>query len=172
MRRWIAAVPLVVLAVLAVMFGVYSLGRDTQIEPNALIGKPLPDREMTTLDGLPTTLRAEIKGPTLINVFGSWCATCIVESPELMDLKAKGVRIVGLAWRDEPRNTRAFLARWGDPFAVVVMDPASHAVVDLGVPKAPETFLVASDGTILHKHPGQVTKAVAADLYRRVQAAR
>lgn len=172
MRRWIAAIPLVVIAALAVMFALHSLGRNTQIEPNELVGKPVPDREMATIDGLPTTLKAEIKGPTLVNVFGSWCATCIVESPELMDLKARGVRIVGLAWRDNPQDTRAFLTRWGDPFAVVVMDPASHAVVDLGVPKAPETFLVGADGTILFKHPGQVTKPVAEDLYRRVQAAR
>ncbi|PMV37985.1 redoxin family protein, partial [Pseudomonas sp. FW305-3-2-15-C-LB1] len=72
-------------------------------------------------------LKAEVKGPTLVNFFASWCVPCVTEQSALLALKAQGVRIVGVAYKDKPAATRAFLDRLGDPFAVVLTDTSGDA---------------------------------------------
>jgi len=43
MNRWLAALPLIALAALAVLFAGYALHRDPHVIPKALVGKSLPD---------------------------------------------------------------------------------------------------------------------------------
>ena len=90
----------------------------------------------------------------LINLFPSWCAPCISEAPLLDDVKARGVRIVGIAQKAEPANTARFLERYGDPFAVVLDDRESMATIEFGATGIPETFVVDSKGIIVGKHTG------------------
>ena len=63
-----------------------------------------------------------------------------------MALKSQGVRLVGVAYKEPPADTRGFLARFGDPFATVLVDRQGGAALDWGVSGAPETFLVAANG--------------------------
>jgi len=157
--RWLALLPLVALAALAVLFGVYSLKRDPQVQPDALVGKPVPELTLPRLDdGRPAPLRAALgDGPALVNIFASWCAPCEIEHPVLVGLKAQGVRIVGVAYKDAPENTKAFLGRLGDPFAERLVDRDGRAGIELGVTGVPETYLVGADGVILAKHTGPLT---------------
>ena len=159
MSRWLALLPLVALAALAVLFGVYSLKRDPQVQPDALVGKPVPELTLPRLDdGRPAPLRAALgDGPALVNIFASWCAPCEIEHPVLVGLKAQGVRIVGVAYKDAPENTKAFLGRLGDPFAERLVDRDGRAGIELGVTGVPETYLVGADGVILAKHTGPLT---------------
>ena len=160
MSRWLAVLPLAVLAALAALFGLYALHHDPQVQPTALVGKPAPDLALPSLvDGQPVRIRAAAgrDGPALVNFFASWCAPCEVEHPVLMGLKDQGVRIVGVAYKDEPAKTRRFLARLGDPFAEVLADRDGRAGVEFGTTGVPETYLVAPDGKILAKHTGPLT---------------
>lgn len=155
MKRWIAALPLIVLALLAVLFATFGLHHDPHVTPAALVGKPLPSHTLPTLAGsAPVDLRDTVKGPTVINVFASWCAPCIEEAPALMALKDEGARVVGVAYKDEPGRTQAFLGQHGNPFAEVLSDRDGAAGLDLGVSGVPETYLVSADGRILYKHSG------------------
>jgi cytochrome c biogenesis protein CcmG/thiol:disulfide interchange protein DsbE len=155
-KRVLALLPLVVLAALAALFAFYALKHDPQVVPEALVGKPLPDVALPALDdGRPMKLRALAAGrPLVVNFFASWCAPCEVEAPQLNALAAQGVRIVGVAYKDKPENTRAFLARLGDPFAARLVDADGRAGVEFGVTGVPETYLVGADGVILDKHAG------------------
>ncbi len=159
MSRWLALLPLVALAALALLFGVYSLKRDPQVQPDALVGRPVPQLTLPRLDdGRPAPLRAALGGgPALVNVFASWCAPCEIEHPVLVGLKEQGVRIVGVAYKDAPENTKAFLGRLGDPFAERLVDRDGRAGIELGVTGVPETYLVGADGVILAKHTGPLT---------------
>ena len=68
MTRWIAALPLVVLALLAALFAGYALHHDPHVNPSALVGQPLPDLVLAPLDGgPPRRLRAEARPATLVN---------------------------------------------------------------------------------------------------------
>jgi cytochrome c biogenesis protein CcmG/thiol:disulfide interchange protein DsbE len=159
-RRWIGFAPLVVLVGLGVLFAGYALKHDPHVQPHALVGKPVPAVTLPDLDtGAMVAVRDAPKGPRLINFFASWCAPCRVEAPQLMALKAQGVTLVGVAYKDEPARTQAFLAELGDPFAVKLMDRNGRAGIEFGVTGVPETFLVGADGVILAKHSGPLTDA-------------
>jgi cytochrome c biogenesis protein CcmG/thiol:disulfide interchange protein DsbE len=161
-NRWLAFAPLAVLAALALLFGVYGLNHDPKVEPRALVGKPLPEVSLPSLDdGRPVRLADAARGPVLVNVFASWCAPCEIEAPVLVELKRQGVRIVGIAYKDAPPNTEAFLARLGDPYDARLVDRDGRAGIELGVTGVPETYLVGADGMILDKHSGPLTPEIA-----------
>ncbi len=171
MRRLVAILPLAVLAALAVLFATFGLHHDPHFTPDALVGQSAPDAVLPSLDGGgPAHLASSLKGPVLVNFFFSTCPPCIEEAPALMALKSQGVRLVGVAYKEPPADTRAFLARFGDPFTDVLVDREGQAAVDWGVSGAPETFLVAANGKVLAKHSGALTPADADALLDRMSA--
>ena len=159
MSRWLAALPLIALIALGLLFGLFALGRNPQVQPHALVGKPMPALSLPALeDGRPRELAGfAARGPVPVNFFASWCAPCEIEHPVLVELKRRDVRIVGVAYKDAPENTRAFLARLGDPFAVRLVDRDGRAGVEFGVTGVPETYLVAKGGLIVAKHTGPLS---------------
>ena len=176
MSRWLALLPLVVLLALGVLFAVYALNRDPQVQPDALVGKPMPNLTLPALEGgQPVNLRqVASEGPLLVNFYASWCAPCQIEHPVLMGLKGRKVRVIGIAYKDVPplgsaEAARAFLARLGNPFAEVLADDSGRAGIEFGLTGVPETFVVAQDGTIVAKHTGPLNEAQAARLARLVR---
>jgi hypothetical protein len=67
MNRWIAFLPLVALAALAVLFAGYALHRDPHVQPHTLVGKPVPDLTLPDLvTGQPARLKGQLAtGPVL-----------------------------------------------------------------------------------------------------------
>ncbi|HEY9234162.1 MULTISPECIES: DsbE family thiol:disulfide interchange protein [Phenylobacterium] len=171
MNRLLAFLPLVVLLALGLLFGLYALKRDPQVQPDALVGKPLPDLVLPALDtGRPQALRQVAQpAPVLVNIFASWCAPCEIEHPVLVELKKQGVRVVGVVYKDAPENTKAFLGRLGDPYAERLVDRDGRAGIELGVTGVPETYLVGEGGQILAKHTGPLTLEQARDLLAKAR---
>ncbi|MEO8114705.1 MAG: DsbE family thiol:disulfide interchange protein [Phenylobacterium sp.] len=169
MSRWLAALPLAALLALGALFYLYALKHNPQVQPQALVGRPMPDLILPSLDdGRPVRLRdATAQGPVLVNFFASWCAPCELEHPALRALKADKVRIIGVAYKDAPQNTQAFLGRLGDPFSQRLVDRNGRAGVEFGVTGVPETYLVGRDGMILAKHTGPLDAAEARRLAAR-----
>ena len=158
MKRWLAFAPLIALALLAVLFAGYSLKRNPQIQPSAMVGHPVPDLALPELEtGRPVPLRQAITGPVLVNFYASWCAPCELEAPALMRLKAQGVAILGVGYKDAPENNRAFLGRLGDPFALRVLDRDGRAGLEFGVTGVPESYLIDASGVIIDKFTGELT---------------
>lgn len=174
MSRWLSIVPLIVLVALATLFIGWSLKRDPSIKPDALVGRPIPETVLPLLTGDqagPGHLDLKTAGvgkPMLVNVFASWCAPCRAEHPNLMALEARGIAVVGVAWKDEPVATRAFLDELGDPYAMVLVDQEGRAGLDLGITGAPETFAVNAMGQVVAKStgplldPAEIERLVAA----------
>jgi cytochrome c biogenesis protein CcmG/thiol:disulfide interchange protein DsbE len=179
MTRWLSLLPLVALVALGALFGLYALHRNPHVEPHALVGKPMPDDTLPSLDGSQQVSLRELTagGPILVNFFASWCAPCQEEAPRLMQLKARGVRIVGIAYEDvpprgSPEEARAFLDRLGDPYARRLADADGRVGVDFGVTGVPETYLVSREGKILQKVTGPLGEADAEALARGALTAR
>jgi cytochrome c biogenesis protein CcmG, thiol:disulfide interchange protein DsbE len=163
--RWIALAPLVVLAALAALFAGYALHHDPHVNPAALVGRQAPVEALQPLaGGAPEPLGAQVKGPVLIHFFASWCAPCAEEMPALMALKAEGVPIIGVAYKDAPTNSQAFLAKYGNPYVATLTDPSGRAGVDFGVSGVPETFAVGADGKVVAKSGRPMSPADAESL--------
>ena len=160
MNRWLSLIPLVVLIALAALFIGWSLKRDPAVKPDALVGQSIPETVLPILTGdQPGPGHVDLKTagvgkPMLVNVFASWCLPCKVEHPKLMALKARGVAVVGVAWKDAPADTRAFLDELGDPYSMVLVDQEGRAGLDLGITGAPETFAVNAMGKVVAKSSG------------------
>jgi cytochrome c biogenesis protein CcmG/thiol:disulfide interchange protein DsbE len=167
-RRLYALAPAVVFAVLVLVFGFFALKHNPQVTPRATVGRQAPNDALPGLDGAaPAPLKTALKGVTLINFFASWCGPCAEEAPTLNALRAQGVRVVGVAWEDDPANTRQFLARYGDPYQTVFVDRDGHVGIDFGVTGVPETYLVGADGRILDKQALPLTPADAMALLNK-----
>ena len=71
--------------------------------------------------------------------------------------------IYGLNLRDDRAAAIDWLDKLGNPYVSSGFDPEGKAAIDWGVTGAPETFLIDSDGTILHKHISPLTARVWQD---------
>lgn len=158
MSRWLALVPVTILAALALYFAI-GLRTDTRTIQSVLIDKPLPafDLPIFPEDGKRIT-HADLTGRvTLLNIFASWCITCRVEHPVFMKLaKEKRVEIIGLAWKDKPDELKIWLEELGNPYTTIADDRIGRTAIDLGVTGAPETFVIDKKGRIRFKHTGAV----------------
>jgi cytochrome c biogenesis protein CcmG, thiol:disulfide interchange protein DsbE len=105
---------------------------------------------------------ADLAGrPILVNFFASWCVPCIEEAPVLMDLKRAGVAVYGIAYKDKPAATAAFLARRGNPYARIARDEAGRVAIDWGVTGVPESYLIDREGTVRWRYVGPLPAEVA-----------
>lgn len=174
MSRWLTVIPLIVLAGLAVLFIGWSLQRDPEYRPDAIVGQTVPETVLPILQGDvagPQNVDLKTAGvgrPMLVNLFASWCAPCRIEHPQLMALRDRGIAVVGVAYKDDPIATRAFLDELGDPFTMVLVDQEGRAGLDLGVSGVPETFAVDAMGRIVAKASGPLL--TQADVDRLVAA--
>lgn len=128
-----------------------------------MLGKPMPALELPPLHEKDAPLHlAHRKGkPYLFNVFASWCAACQIEHAHLKTLKDKtGLPLYGMAWKDDPTKTKAWLDRMGNFYDAVGTDPASAAALELGLTGAPETYLIDANGIIIALYRGALSEAV------------
>ena len=157
MRRLMFLTP--VFAIVALLgFFALGLGHDPSLLPSTLIGKPTPAFDLAPVRPGEARLRSRDfrGGPRLLNAFASWCVACRQEHPLLLALKAEGVPIDGLDWKDTSAAGAGYLANAGDPYAKVGSDPTGRAGIDLGVAAVPETFVVDGSGVIRYKHVGPI----------------
>jgi cytochrome c biogenesis protein CcmG/thiol:disulfide interchange protein DsbE len=169
MRRLAALTPLAALIAAIALFAGWSLRRGSLVTPMAMVGKPLPNLVLGRLDGAGRIpLRAAARGPALVNFYASWCAPCAAESPALLALKAEGVRIVGVAYKDDRTASSGFLERLGDPYAVRLADPDGAAGIEFGLTGVPETYAVDARGVIRAKRAAPIDAADAEALLAAV----
>ena len=157
--------PLAVFAALAATLYLGFSLRDPHVLPSALLGKRFPDFDLPTLADAGRASRADLIGvPRLVNVWATWCPTCLAEHGELVRIRAEtGLSIVGINYKDDAAEAVAWLNRHGDPYDFNIVDAEGDLGVELGVYGAPETFLVDAKGVVRHKHVGAVTAAVWRD---------
>jgi len=175
--------PLGLFFILAGMLLARLFSGDASRLPSPLVGLPAPAFDLPAIDGL-----AETKGfgdadlrqghVSVINVFASWCPPCRAEHRVLvalsrdLEFRAKGVRLYGLSYKDEPANARKFLEDDGNPFAAIGADYAGRTAIDLGVYGVPETYVVKGDGIIAYKYVGPLTpETIATTLLPEIEKA-
>ena len=146
--------------------------------PSALLGKPFPEFSAPRLADVAVDGSAAagavgrevlLGEPVLVNVWATWCPTCLAEHSELIRINRDfGVRIVGLNYKDDAQKAKNWLLQYGDPYALNLFDGDGVIGVELGVYGAPETFLLDASGTIVYKRVGDVNPRVWRDEIRPV----
>ena len=158
MKRLAYCIPLFAFIALAVLLW-RGLSLDPTSMPSALLDKPWPGFSLPSLTDptLKTLTRQHLVGhKALVNVWATWCITCRVEHPFLLNLQQQGVRIVGINYKDNPAEAQQWLAKKGDPYQFSIQDSEGHLGIELGVFGAPETYFVDSTGIIRYKHVGDL----------------
>lgn len=170
MRRLLVALPLLAFVALGVLFYARLYAGDPSALPSALIGRAAPEFSLPPIPELVDARGQPVPGfaredlvqghVTVVNVWASWCAPCRIEHPLLVRLAGlERVRLVGIAYKDAPENSRSFLAELGNPFAAIGMDERGRASIDWGVYGVPETFIVDRDGRIAYRHVGPLNES-------------
>ena len=167
MNRASLFIPLTAFIVIAaLLYAGFSLN-DPHLLPSALIGKPFPAFDLPALgerdgDAGRHFTAADVRGrPVLVNVWATWCPTCRAEHEELLRIHQEtGLPIIGVNYKDNPSQARAWLSQLGNPYEFNIVDAQGTLGVDLGVYGAPESFLVDASGTIVYKRVGEVNRSV------------
>ena len=170
------AIPLALFVALAAFFAV-GLTRDPREVPSPFIGKPAPAFRLEQLHEAQRVFTPEeMKGRVwLLNVWASWCVSCRVEHPLLVELaKRNVVPIVGLDYKDAREDGRQWLERFGNPYVLSAFDADGRVGIDYGVYGVPETFVIDKQGVIRHKQIGPITpeslEGTLLPLIRKLQA--
>lgn len=156
-----ALIPLGIFAAIAIALFV-GLSLNPRDIPSALIDKPVPEFSLPPLsargdDRRLSTADLQTGQMRLVNIFASWCGPCREEHAQLMDLKARGIVLHGINYKDVPGNAADFLAKLGDPYDKVGVDRTGRVSIDFGVYGVPETYVISGDGLVLYKHVGPLT---------------
>lgn len=158
------------LGVFVVLAGVLLAGfflDDPHRLPSELVGRELPAFELEDVLAAGVTVgRDDVVGePCLINVWATWCPTCVVEHAYLNRLaREHGVSIIGINYNDDTAKARDWLDRYGNPYRRVIADTDGRLGIDLGVYGAPETFVMDHEGRIRYRHVGVVDERVWRDV--------
>jgi cytochrome c biogenesis protein CcmG, thiol:disulfide interchange protein DsbE len=149
MKRWIFAVP----AVLLVLLGVLGAVRMLYPEKGEFerISRAAPEFVFALKDGGEISFAPPPGGQTVaVNLFASWCAPCEAEHPMLMKLGTKHPgKLYGILYKDKVENGDEFLARLGNPFATIALDPEGKGGLDFGLTGVPETFVISGEGEVI-----------------------
>lgn len=150
----------------------FRLGKNTQIVPEKILNRPMPAFVLPDLIHPETNLTpADLpKKPYVLNVWGSWCPTCQLEHPLLMQLAKQGqpqgqsqlkqkqpVTLVGINYKDELGDALNYLQQYGNPYVFNIQDYQGELALELGLTGAPESFVIDANGHIRQHIVGAIT---------------
>lgn len=98
--------------------------------------------------------------PVLFNVWGSWCVSCRIEHPYLLELANQGITIVGVNYLDNREKAEQWLNELGNPYRINLFDNQGRLGADLGVIGAPETYVINAAGQVVARHRGIIDQEV------------
>ena len=166
-------IPLLIFAVMVVVFLV-GLFSDPREIPSPFIDKPAPAFELRRLyqpDVMisNTTLKGQV---SVVNVFASWCTSCIQEHPLLVKLSAENdINLIGLNYKDKDADALNWLRQHGNPYDLIAVDDNGKVGIDWGVYGVPETFVIDRQGIVRFKFTGPLNEeAIRAELLPVIQS--
>ncbi len=159
------AIGIVCVALIALL----AFGRgDLDAQPHPLLGQKVPQVQGMPLEGLagtsvntegspiPYDIDAEVGDWVLVNFFATWCAGCIVEHPDLVELEAWGqsndLSLVAVLFDDPDTDAvTRFFDREGGNWPVL---ESPRSAIDFQIAQIPESFLVAPNGQVIEHYIG------------------
>ncbi len=123
----------------------------------------LPEVTVECLGGGRDVTLSGLRGPMLVNVWGSWCGPCRAEAPFLAEAgRSSTVRVLGVDYPDVPEAAVEFAGSAGWPYPQLY-DADLAFRTRLQVMALPQTFFVREDGTVAGRHAGPFTSSAQLD---------
>ncbi|GAA3164379.1 TlpA disulfide reductase family protein [Blastococcus jejuensis] len=125
---------------------------------------PAPPFEGELLDGSPFDSESLDGDVAVINFWGSWCAPCRVETPDLQavyaDVRNQGVQFLGVDVKDQRQLATAFMAAVGAEYPSLFDPRGEVALAFRGFPAnvVPSTILLDRGGRVAAVYTGAVTQ--------------
>jgi thiol-disulfide isomerase/thioredoxin len=115
--------------------------------------------ELECLDGSAGVTLEALRGPAVVNVWGSWCAPCQEEIPLFVDFysRVKGkVTLLGIDVEEaQVADGRHFVQTHGMTWPNLI-DPDGKTAATIG-PGVPVTYFVDANGTTVYTKIGVIT---------------
>lgn len=159
-KKWYLLLPIILLIALCLLFFFLlnnkSLNKKETSQQNdvviksTIINKKVPLFSLSQLDN-PNQLLTNAnlpKQPYLLNVWATWCPSCMAEHGFFVSLANQGVVIIGNNYNDSRDMAIDFLKNNGNPFLFNLFDDEGSLAVDLGITGAPETYVVDGNGIV------------------------
>jgi thiol-disulfide isomerase/thioredoxin len=133
-----------------------SQGKVVSCDDISIDQKKVSGPVVVCLDGSSEVSLASLRGPMVVNVWGSWCAPCVEEIPILRSFyeKSKGkVELVGVDVEEaSPQDGRDFVVKNGMTWPNLIdAQGNSRKFFGMGVPV---TWFIDADGRAVHKKIG------------------
>lgn len=121
--------------------------------------QPVPELTVTDITGATVSSADWRDKVTIVNLWGTWCAPCEVETPFFVRLQAdyrEHVQFVGLAVDDSLEQVRAFAEKHQVNYPLALISAEEEALFG-NVIGYPTTFIVDQSGRIVQVHVGLVS---------------
>ena len=121
---------------------------------------PLPTPALLIYNGDGRQLTfADFKGKVvLLNLWGTWCAPCVIEMPSLNKLQRRyeraGLEIIAVAINDTPQTVKQFFREHNLQFLDVYTDSEKNVSAAFNVRTVPSTFLINREGKVVAYYGG------------------
>ena len=153
--------PLIVFLILVLFFARQLILKEDPSElPSVLIDEKFPSIILSALEGYKVFSNKNLinaNGPSLVNIWSSWCVPCKVEHEYLMSMSNNyNIIIYGINYKDNKEDALKVLNLNGNPFYAIGADQDGMQSINLGVYGVPETFIIDRDGNIRYRHVGPI----------------
>ena len=159
------------LGIFALLVGLlyFGLGNDPRNIPSPLVGKSVPNFNLPQLYAADKTVKPDdLLGKVwVLNVWASWCVSCRAEHAVVTQfVQDNQLTVLGLNYKDETRDAKAWLAQFGNPYSVIAVDADGRVGIDWGVYGVPESFIIDKKGIIRYKFTGPIDQKAVVDILK------
>ena len=164
MKKQLLIIPFILFVlILSTFFYLLITERNPSELPSNLLNKNVPNFDTKSLLKNENFVSSKEFGNEiiLVNFFATWCGPCRDEHVYIKRFSnEKGIRVIGINYKDNPDNAIKWLKNLGNPYSDVPLDDNGRIAIDWGVYGIPETFIVNSKGIIKYRHVGPITKKI------------
>ncbi|GAB7049569.1 TlpA family protein disulfide reductase [Catenuloplanes indicus] len=147
---------------------------DSPAPPGDVLLDRLPELELSCLNGGDIVALTELRGPAVINLWGSWCGPCRAELPVVQayaDRAGDRLRVLGVDTGDRQSTAEDLGRELGFRFPSL-FDPNKElltalSVAKLGAPGLPTTVLIDAEGRVRGVHQTTALDEAALDRFVR-----
>jgi len=128
----------------------------------AQTGKPAPSFTLPSIKGEPTTL-ADYRGQVvLLNIWATWCASCLTEMPayeQVYQQYQTEFIVLGVNYQEAAEQVKQYATGLGINYPVLLDEAGTVVNQQYRVAGMPSSLLIDQQGTIVYQHIGPMSKA-------------